>query len=483
MENNQSLKLQKKKLREEKEIAYLLKEKSKPKFKGYLFLFLFIITLVYLVDEVTTNIGKFMELDVAVAFFGGADTYDAATTTGLIGTLITAVAGCAMFLRPLADRFGRKFFLYIYTFGMSIAMFIIAVSVSIPGWVVGTILIQICIPHDMQQVYIQECAPKEKRGTYFSVIKGLATFGLILVPILRKVFNVDQTPDNWRLVYNITAIVGFVSVILAIVFMRESDVYIDNRLHQLRMTDEEKLIAKKEKSDEAKRGGIINGFIYIFKHKQLRWITISMMLAMMAYVLTDHYSAIMGLNYLESVNLPCTSSNYRNPEVSRIVTNAIFFYPIGCGLVEILPGIIADKIGRKKTSIFFGAGALLFYVLFYVGSMKNWPSYFNGFFLGASCGAVWSFGDLLLLMITESSETNLRVSANTTCLFAAGLCYTIAKTIIESICKGMGSDKNMGILTIIVVIVGLTASVITTTLKVKETKGVDLNTIKAKDYE
>jgi len=483
MEKNQSLALEKRRLREEKEIAYLLKEKGKPKFKGYLFLFLFIITIVYLVDEVTTNIGKFMELDVAVAFFGGAGTYDAATTTGLIGTLITAVAGCAMFLRPLADRFGRKLFLFIYTFGMSIAMGIIGIATNIPGWVIGTVLIQVCIPHDMQQVYIQECAPKEKRGTYFSVIKGLATLGLIIVPILRIAFNVDSEPNNWRLVYYGTAIVGLVAVILAVIFMRESDVYIDNRLKQLRMTEEEKIIAKKEKSDEAKRGGVINGFIYIFKHKQLRWITISMMFAMMAYVLTDHYSAIMGLNYLESKGMDCISDNYRDPAVSKIVTDAIFFYPIGCGIVEFLPGIIADKLGRKKTSIFFGVGALVFYVLFYLGSIENWPSYFNGLFLGAACGAVWSFGDLLLLMISESSETNLRVSANTTCLFAAGLCYTIAKTIVESICKGMGSDKMMGVFTIIVVVIGLTLSIITTTLKVKETMGVDLNTIKAKDYE
>lgn len=309
MAKDEALKLQKRKLREEKEIARLEKEKSKPKFVGYIFLFLFIITIVYLVDEITTNIGKFMELDVAVAFFGGRDTYDAATTTGLIGTLITAVSGSAMLLRPLADRFGRKIFLFIYTFGMSVAMGLIAISHSIPGWVIGTLLIQACIPHDMQQVYIQECAPKEKRG------------------------------------------------------------------------------------------------------------------------------------------------------------------------------IIADKLGRKKTSIFFAIGALVFYVGFYLGSMYGLPAFFNGLFLGAACGAVWSFGDLLLLMISESSETNLRVSANTTCLFAAGLCYTIAKTIVEAICKGMGSDELMGVFTIIVVVIGLTASIITTTLKVKETNGVDLNTITAKDYE
>lgn len=479
----EDVKLQKKQERKEKEIARLLKEKSKPKFAGYMFLFMFIVTLVYLVDEVSTNIGKFMELDVAASIFGSVAEYNSSSTKELVATLITVISGSCMLLRPLADRFGRKIFLFIYTLGMALGMGMIAVFHNIPGWVVGTLLIQICIPHDMQQVYIQECAPKEKRGTYFSVIKGIATLGLMLVPIFRTVFEVTVNKDNWIYVYGGTAAVGLIAVILAIIFMRESDAFVENRLKQLALTDEELLRLKKEKSDEAKRGGIIQGLIAIFKHKQLRWITISMCLCMIAYVLTDHYSTIMGLGYLNANGLDLIASNYQLPEVSKIVTDALFFYPVGCALVEFLPGIISDKIGRKKASIFFGVGALTFYVLFYIGSLNLWEPRLIGFFVGAACGSVWSFGDLLLLMVSESTGTNLRVSTNTSCLFVAGLCYTIAGTVINSICAGLGSDNYLAPCIIITVAIGLTASLITTLLKVKETVGVDLNTITSSEYE
>lgn len=473
----------KKKIREEKEISRLLKEKNKPKFAGYIFLFLFVITMAYLVDEVATNINKFMETIVGVAFFGeGFNPDTILSEMGFWGSIITVVSGAAMLLRPLADRFGRKIFLVIYTFGMAIGMGMFAISYNVSGWIVGTLLIQMCIPHDMQQVYIQECVPKEKRGTYFSIIKGLATLGLIIIPLFKIVFNVGvNTGDNWRYVYYGTAIIGLVSAILALIFIRESDVYINNRLKQLMMTEEERLLAKKEKSEEEKRGGIINGFVHLFKHKQLRWVTISMMCCMIAYVLTDHYTGIISIGYLNSIGKEITKNNYDLAE--NILSNALLLYPIGCAIVEFLPGIIADKIGRKKASIFFGAGALIFYVLFYLGSIYQWNNYLKGFFLGAACGAVWSYGDLLLLMISESTETNLRISCNTTCLFAAGMLYAIAKAVIEIICKSNGSDAMMGIYTIVVVVIGLTSSIIINLLKTKETKGVDLNTITAKDYE
>lgn len=476
-------KLQKKQARKEKEIARLLKEKNKPKFAGYMFLFLFIVTLVYLVDEVSTNIGKFMELDVAASIFGSVAEYNSSSVKELVNTLIMAISGSCMLLRPLADRFGRKIFLFIYTLGMAIGMGAIAVFHNIPGWVVGTLLIQICIPHDMQQVYIQECAPREKRGTYFSVIKGLATLGLMLVPIFRTVFDVEVNKDNWILVYGGTAAVGLIAVILAVIFMRESDAFVENRLKQLALTDEELARLKKEKSEEAKRGGIIQGLVAVFKHKQLRWITISMCFCMLAYVLTDHYSTIIGLGYLNAHGLALSATNYQLPEISKIVTDALFFYPIGCALVEFLPGVISDKIGRKKASIFFGAGALVFYVLFYFASLKLWDARLTGFFIGAACGSVWSFGDLLLLMISESTATNLRVSTNTSCLLVAGICYAIAGAVINAISAGLGSDNYLGPCIIVTVAVGLTAALITTLLKVKETVGVDLNTITSSEYE
>ena len=182
---------EKRKLHEAKELERLKKEKNKPQFVGYLFFFIFVITMVYMVDEIATNIGKFLEMDVLGKIFGSIEKANVSSERALVTTLIAVISGCAMFLRPLADRFGRKIFLVIYTFGMGVAMLIIAITSTIPGWVVGTLLIQMCIPHDMQQVYIEECVPAKKRATYYTVIKAIATLGMLMIPF----FNVKRIED------------------------------------------------------------------------------------------------------------------------------------------------------------------------------------------------------------------------------------------------------------------------------------------------
>ena len=109
------------------------KAKNKPKFVGYVFFFLFVITMVYMVDEIATNIGKFLELDVTIFFFGSEAEAAASSTRALTNTIVTVIAGASILLRPLGDRFGRKPFLIIYSIGMSIGMAVIGIVNSIPG--------------------------------------------------------------------------------------------------------------------------------------------------------------------------------------------------------------------------------------------------------------------------------------------------------------------------------------------------------------
>lgn len=471
-------KVEKRHLREQKELLRLQKQKNKPKFVGYLFFFLFVITIVYLTDEISTNIGKFLELDVTMYFFGSEEAANASSVRAIVNTVISIIAGVSMLLRPLADRFGRKLFLSIYTLGMGVAMAIIGITNGVAGWVVGTLLIQMCIPHDMQQVYIQECAPKEKRGRYFFAIKGIATLGLMIVPLLRLILN--GVENNFKVIYIIVGVFGVTAAILSALLMRESDVYIDYRIHYLSLSDEERAALKAEHKEESKKGGIISGLIYMFKHKQLRCLLFSMMLIMFTYVMTDNYNTIMGVGYLQANNIDVVSSNY---SLATAFTNsAVLTYPVGCGILVLLPALISDKIGRKKSSLIFGASALTLYVLFYIGSINAWSPYILGLLIGASCGAIWSAGDLILLMVTESSKTNMRVSSNAVALMAAGFCYFMGQLIVGAIGTALG-DKYLAIVTIVAVVLGLVGGIILMSITVKETKGMDLNNVSASDFE
>ena len=107
------------KCREQKELAHWQKEKARPKNKAYFWYLMLVLTLIYIIDEVTTNSVTQVEDGLIASFFPNTD---AQTAEGYINLLSTAAIGLMIlscFYKPLADRFGRKIFLLINTLGMT----------------------------------------------------------------------------------------------------------------------------------------------------------------------------------------------------------------------------------------------------------------------------------------------------------------------------------------------------------------------------
>lgn len=480
-------KVLKRKQKEAKEIAKLEREKAKPRFAGYWFYFVFIISIVYLVDEVTTNSGKFMGTIVADYFFeNGQAQGNTIKTICEFGIML--FSGLAMVLRPLADRFGRKLFMVIYTIGMGLGLIIIGISHSLPGYVCGAVFIQFCIPHDIHAIYIQECAPDKKRGTYFSVCKGIATLGLVLIPIFRDLFKVNELghPEAWRNIYFLIAVIALIIAIVAALLMRESDAYIDTRLAQLRLTDEERRLKKEQEGRDKERYGLIEGIKHIFRNKQLLWLGIAFGFVFISYQLTCNYDVILKFGWAQKTIPNFDPLMFVQDEALSAAGNArinqmLYLYPVGCALVEFLPGVLADKIGRKKATSFFAIGSIITYILFYVGSVNAWNPYMLGFFIGAACGCVWSYGDLLLLMTSESVETNLRVSVNTAIYIFSGSFYGVGMGLFALFTLS-GNDALIAPVTLAMAIVGLSVGTFFLFSKVKDTKDVDISTVKASDF-
>ena len=474
------------KQRERAEIARLEAEKARPKRKYYPIYFIFVVSIVCLVDEVTTNSGKFMGTIIADYFFDNGSA-QANTIKTIVDYVIIMFSGAAMVLKPLADRYGRKKFLVIYTLGMGLGLLIISIAHGIPGYVAGSILIQFCIPHDIHGIYIQECAPQKKRGTYFSLCKGAATLGLIIVPLLRDILkvNVPGHSEAWRNVYFTVAVVGVVISAVAMFLMRESDAFIDQRLSFLYLSDEERAARAGAKNLEKQKYGIIEGLKHIFKNKQLLWLGISLGFVMCSYQLTSNYDVILKFGWAaktvegfrDNPVFTESMSALGNAEVNKM----LYLYPVGCAFVQFFPGILADKYGRKRATTVFAVSSILTYALFYIGSVNVWNPYLLGFFIGAACGSVWSFGDLLLLMTSESVETRLRVSVNTAAVLFAGVFYGVGMGLF-AIATLSGNDALIAPVTLVMSMIGLTVGSVTMFLKVKDTKNADMSTVSAGDY-
>ncbi|MBR6780211.1 MAG: MFS transporter, partial [Clostridia bacterium] len=157
----------------EKEIQKWEREKMRPKSNGYLVYLVFIISLIYITDEVASQIGTLMKTEIANDLFAKYGE----SSVGLLDILSMVVVpfqALAIFYKPLADRFGRKTFLLINTFGMSVAMLTIFLSQNVFMYFFGACLIMFFIPHDMHVVYIMESSPAKSRAITYSVIKFFA---------------------------------------------------------------------------------------------------------------------------------------------------------------------------------------------------------------------------------------------------------------------------------------------------------------------
>lgn len=156
----------------EKQVKRIQAALSRPKPKGYIAYLVFIICMVYITDELASNICTQMKTEIANTLFAGFGD-KSLSQLELLGLVSYPCIAISLFYRTLSDKFGRRPFLIINTFGMALGMFTIFLSTNIFAYVLGYCIISFFVPHDMQVVYIMESAPAAHRAKIYSVIKCL----------------------------------------------------------------------------------------------------------------------------------------------------------------------------------------------------------------------------------------------------------------------------------------------------------------------
>lgn len=469
--------LQKLQQKREKELKYWQKQKARPKSNFYFWYLVLIIGLIYAVDEIASQIGTLMQTEIANDFFVSDS---AVTLLNLLQVIAIPFQIIGIFYRPLADRFGRKTFLIINTFGMSLSMLIIFLSQNVFMYFFGACLIMFFIPHDMHVVYIMESSPAKIRAITYSVIKFFANMSVLLVPLLRSWLM--ETASQWRNVYLIPAVVGIAVSLIALLCAREPDTFIDTRIRYLSMTDEEREAEKQKKSAQDSQGGVIDALKFGFKHKQLRWIYICFALAGVGVIGSLNYQAILTHGYAMSIHGSNVKEFLDLVSVNE-VNKAIALYPIGMALSQVIMGFISDKKGRKAAAITVAANCVVSFVIFAVGSRYNLltPA-IVGFFCGAFVGSYYSTNDVLIMMASESAPTNLRSStaaAQTVVGFAG---YSVA-FILNMVLALIFGDGIIGTVALCLLVPSFVITLIALIRKTHETKGIDLDKVTGLEWD
>ncbi len=469
-------KLAKKSARKQKEIAKWEREKARPK-KNYYFAYLvFIITLIYATDEIASQIGTLMKTEIANDLFSSESSVTLLNILSVLGIPFQAIG---LLYRPFADKLGRKTFLIINTFGMSLALLVIFLSNNVLLYFIGACLIQFFIPHDMHVVYIMESAPAKHRARTYSVIKFFANMSVMLVPVLRRYLM--STASEWRNVYLIPAIVGLVVSFVALMLARETDAFIESRLKHLRKSEEELRQEKLEKKTSDAQGGLIPALKFAMKHKQLRWLFITATLANLGFIASIDYQVIMSYGYAESI-YNSISETAMNAVSTGVVTSAIFLFPVGCALAQVIMGFISDSKGRKVAALVTAFDCLVCFVGFWLGAKYNWHPAIVGLLCGGFVGSFYSTNDVLIMMIGESAPTNLRSSVMAAEFLPVGVGVGISYIIYFPLSATLG-NQFIGIISICLLVPGFVAALITLAKKTHDTKGINLDTVTGAEWD
>ena len=470
-------KLRKKQLRKEKELKYWEKQKARPKGNTYFWYLVLIIALIYAVDEIASQISTLMQTEIANTFF---QSESAVTLLNLLQIVAIPFQIIGILYRPLADRFGRKTFLIINTFGMSFAMFLIFLSQNVFMYFFAACLIMFFIPHDMHVVYIMESAPSKSRAITYSVVKFFANMAVMLVPLLRRWLM--ETAGQWRRVYFIPAVVGIVVSLIALLCARETDAFVDSRIRYLSMTEEELQAEKLRKSAQDSQGGVIDALKFGFSHKQLRWVFICFALAGIGVIGSMNYQAILTHGYAQSL-YGSSAKEFLDIVSVNEVNRAITLYPIGMALSQVIMGFISDKKGRKAAAITVATNCVISFVIFALGARMNiLTPEIIGFFCGTFVGSYYSTNDVLIMMASESAPTNLRSSA-TAAQTVVGFAGYAVGFIVNMILALIFGDSVIGTVALCLLVPSFVVTIYALIKKTHDTKGIDLDTVTGCEWD
>lgn len=453
---------------ENRQLSRLKKMQGRSSGSRYFLILLVLIAIVNILDEVTSNLTVTVQSSFVTEFFvnnpfmGKYYTYeDGLAFHSGIGVFTYVLGLFTPFYKALADKWGRKPLFAISTLGMAAGLLVIHLSSSYIMFLVGFAIISFFMGHDIQIIYILEEAPDKHRAKIYSFLKSFGILGVILIPTLRDML-MGNDATKWREIFLVPALIGFAAVVLVVVFAKDTKVFIGERIEYLSRPYEErqaeKELKKQQKQAQRNQSGVFNGVKYIFANKDTKMLIIS-------HIIFDSAMPAIAL-YFES-------SMHRAGMSTSDITKALFMVPVIYATITFLSGFIADKAGRKTTVTLFSVTCVTGYILFVAGILKGWNPYLVGSLAGLYQGSYWIGRDYMNVMMTEKVPTDIRASV----VGAEGL------LVITGLVFGYGATI-LGMTFIPIWWACLAVSVPTVSvaaimfvLKVKETKGANLDKI------
>ena len=269
------------------------KSLDKIRMPGYMAYLLTILSMVYIVDEIASNINSALQSDMVTQFYVNGMGMEFNTGLAAYSAMTAPLYACMLitpFYKSLADRYGRKLFLALNTFGMGLGMLICMLAPNPYVYLAGIGIINFLMNNDMQVLYIMETAPEKHRAKLTSMTKAIALLGVMVIPAMRDLFLMEDG-TGWQKVFLIPAIAGMAMGLVALVAMPETPVYLKRRMEALEHPRQP--TADGAKTAQQSQGGVVEALKFIFAHRQMRSIALCAFIFVASTGGTNYYESIM----------------------------------------------------------------------------------------------------------------------------------------------------------------------------------------------
>ena len=464
--------LEKQRAKEANELRKWLKIQNKSAGKYYFAIMIIVLTIIYIVDEVATNICGTVTTNITFDLFNitnrdiTSDEFaNAANQMALLGILPLLFQFVAPFYKSLADRYGRRLFLAINTVGMALGMFIVMIAPNPLIYAVGLTTINFVVPNDVQVLYIMESVDAKHRAKYCNIAKAFAILGISSIGVLRTIFINEANPSSWRLIFLIPVILAAFVGTMSVFFVRETPVFLNKRIRYLSASEDERKHQAAQENAKAmeQKGGVGSAIRFIFKNKQLRYLAICAILFSFTSVATSYNNNIMvGGGMSESQ-----------------ISTAIIVYPVVYAILTAVSGFYSDNKGRRTTCLTFGTLSMACLILFVLATKFVHNGVLVGLLYGGFVGGLWSTGDTLLLTLPqESAPTNLRASV----VGVFTLTLVIGLVGVFGVAIAYNFFRDYGWLCFLCAVPFMAVSLLLLKTKVHETRGVNLDAVTGQEW-
>ncbi len=452
--------------KEARELARLRKLQARPAMMHGFWFLLVILTIIYIADEISSNVNTVMKPYMIFDLFHvpNADTkapeYGSAISVMAIATIPTYILTAVNPLyRTLADRFGRKIFLFINTLGMGLGMLICMTAANPYVFVVGSCLTLFFTPNDMQVIYLMETAPIKHRAKLCSITKGIGLLSVSLIGIFRSMFYDPNDLTTWRLVYLIPVVIALVISAIAYLFTKETPVFLERRIGYLEKSDEER--AEEAARGRSENGGIKEAFRYIFRTPQTRTLVILVFIFSIAVAMSGYVGEVL----LAGGHMSDDDMN--------------LFYilePLVYAVFAFFSGFLTDALGRKNSGFLFGLLAIVGQCVFVFGSKAGIGPVALSLANGLMYGGLWSLSDLLFIVLPgESAPTRIRATVMSL------ISYAYISNLIVTMLVGVFFDRigsaKIGTFQLFFFVPVILITIAVLKLKIRETKDTDLSAV------